>query len=98
MELKRLLHEIDYPHFSLRKRLERKRVVEFGGNAVVGEVVSIMKAFQPLVTFINESCIEKHEHFTRATAEADLRQLVAQAKELEAQIAALTERERNGGP
>lgn len=98
MELKRLLSAIDYPHFSLRRRLDRKRVLELGGNAVVGEVVSIMKAFQPLVAFINEGGGERREPCTSTNAQFDLQQLEAQVKELEAQIAALTERKGSGGP
>lgn len=53
-ELVRLLTAIDYPHFSLRRHLDRNRVVEFNGRGLLDEVLAIMKAFQPLVAFINE--------------------------------------------
>jgi hypothetical protein len=54
-ELVQRLTTIEYPHFSLRRRLEKKLVLELGGGELIDEVLSIMKAFQPLVDFINAS-------------------------------------------
>lgn len=54
--LVRLLEEIRLPYLSVRRRIERKRVLELskgGGKALVAEVVKVMKAFNPLVEFIN---------------------------------------------
>jgi hypothetical protein len=54
--LVRLLEEIRLPYLSVRRRIERKRVLGLsrgGGKALVAEVVKVMKAFNPLVEFIN---------------------------------------------
>jgi hypothetical protein len=51
-----LLEEIPLPYFSLRKRIERDRVLELssgGGRKLVKHVLAIMEAFHPLVEFIN---------------------------------------------
>ena len=54
-DLDRLL-EIEYPYFSLRRRIERKQVLNLSsgnGDALVDKVLSVMKEFHPLVAFIN---------------------------------------------
>ena len=54
--LVRLLEETRLPYLSVRRRIERKQVLELskgGGKALVAEVVKVMKAFHPLVEFIN---------------------------------------------
>ena len=54
--LVRLLEDVRLPYLSVRRRIERKRVLELskgGGKALVAEVVKVMKAFNPLVEFIN---------------------------------------------
>jgi len=54
--LVRLLEETRLPYLSVRRRIERKQVLELskgGGKALVAEVVKIMKGFNPLVEFIN---------------------------------------------
>jgi hypothetical protein len=54
--LETLLRQIPHPHFSLRRRIDRKQVLDLSrGSAqdLVEEVVRIMKAFHPLVEFIN---------------------------------------------
>jgi hypothetical protein len=51
-----LLEQIQYPCLSVRKRIDRKRVLELSKenkDTLVDEVVQIMKAFHPLVKFIN---------------------------------------------
>jgi len=51
-----LLKQIDLPYLSVRKRIDRKKALDLSegnGDALVNEVVSIMKAFHPLVEFIN---------------------------------------------
>jgi hypothetical protein len=75
-ELVRLLAEIRYPHFSIRRRLDRNQVIELGGSCLVDEVLNIMTAFQPLVTFLNEDPVE-------------IQRLEAQIRALQAQIDAL---------
>lgn len=54
--LVRLLEETRLPYLSVRRRIERKQVLDLskgGGKALVAEVVKVMKAFNPLVEFIN---------------------------------------------
>jgi hypothetical protein len=51
-----LSSQIQYPYLSVRKRIGRKQVLELSkgsGDALVDEVISILKAFHPLVHFIN---------------------------------------------
>ena len=51
-----LLRQIHLPYLSVRTRIERRRALELSagaGEALVREVVSLMKRFHPLVTFIN---------------------------------------------
>jgi len=51
-----LLEEIPLSYFSLRKRIDRERVLDLssgGGKRLVKEVVTIMKAFHRLVAFVN---------------------------------------------
>jgi hypothetical protein len=51
-----LLEQIHLPYLSVRKRIDRERALELSernGDALVNKVVSIMKAFHPLVEFIN---------------------------------------------
>jgi hypothetical protein len=51
-----LLKQIHLPYLSVRKRIDRKKALELSegnGDALVNEVVRIMKAFHPLVEFIN---------------------------------------------
>ena len=53
-----LLKQIHLPYLSVRKRIDRERALELSagnGDALVNEVVRIMKAFHPLVEFINTS-------------------------------------------
>jgi hypothetical protein len=75
-ELVRLLATIRYPHFSLRTHLDKRRAVELGGSGLIVEVLKTMKAFQPLVVFLNED-------------EAEVRRMEAKIRALQAQIAAL---------
>lgn len=75
-ELVRLLATIPYPHFSVRRHLDSKRVVGLGGSGVVDEVLRIMTAFQPLVVFLNEDA-------------AVVQRLEAELRSLQAQIDAL---------
>lgn len=52
-----LLKQIQYPYLSVRRRLNRKQVVELskrGGKDLVDEIVGITKAFHSLVQFVNE--------------------------------------------
>jgi len=52
-----LLSQIQYPYLSVRRRINRKQVVELskgGGKALVDEIVEITKAFHSLVQFVNE--------------------------------------------
>jgi len=56
-DLERLLKQIPLPYFSLRKRIDRKRVLklsEGNGDDLVEEVVRFMKEFHLLVEFINK--------------------------------------------
>ncbi len=53
-ELVRVLSAIDYPHFSLRRHLDSKRVIELGSSPLLDEVLSTMTAFQPLVVSLND--------------------------------------------
>ncbi len=51
-----LLEQIRLPYLSVRKRIDREKALklsEGNGDALVNEVVNIMKAFHPLVEFIN---------------------------------------------
>jgi len=52
--LERLLEQIKFPYVSLRKRIDRKRILKLKGDDLVEEVVRFMKAFNPLVEFINK--------------------------------------------
>ena len=52
-----LLNHIQYPYLSVRRRLNRKQVVELskeGGKNLVDEIVGITKAFHSLEQFVNE--------------------------------------------
>jgi hypothetical protein len=51
-----LIQDIRYPYFSVRKRISRKDVLELSrpnGEQLVNEVTETLKAFHPLVEFIN---------------------------------------------
>ena len=55
--IERLLLHTEFPYLSLRRRINRTRVLELSnpnGDALVSEVISILKEFHPLVEFINE--------------------------------------------
>jgi hypothetical protein len=55
--IRALLQQIEYPYLSIRRRIDRKRVLEpSGGNgeALVNEVIGVLKAFHPVVHFINQ--------------------------------------------
>lgn len=55
--LQMLLEKIQYPYFSVRRRISRKRVLELSegnGDALVNEVICLMKEFHKLVEFINQ--------------------------------------------
>jgi hypothetical protein len=55
--IRTLLNEIEYPYLSVRRRMPRKQVLELskqGGQALVDQVTAILKAFHPLVEFINQ--------------------------------------------
>lgn len=55
--IKRLLFDIEYPYLSVRRSIDRRRVLELSkpnGDALVAEVLDILKAFHPLVEFINK--------------------------------------------
>jgi len=52
-----LIRQIKYPYLSVRKRINRKKVVELskgGGKALTDEIVETTKAFHSLVQFVNE--------------------------------------------
>ncbi|MGB7581696.1 MAG: hypothetical protein WBL85_04525 [Sedimentisphaerales bacterium] len=52
-----ILEQMPSPYFSLRKRIDRKQVLDMSkgnGDALVETVVCLMKAFHPLVEFINK--------------------------------------------
>jgi len=56
--IEKLLEQIHLPYLSVRRRIDRNRALELSqedGRSLVDEVVGIMKAFHPLVEFINES-------------------------------------------
>lgn len=56
--LETLLEQIWFPSLSVKKNIDRNDVLELSkgkGDGVVDEVVGIMKAFHPLVEFINGS-------------------------------------------
>ena len=51
-----LLKQIHLPYLSVRRRIDKKQALELSrgnGDDMINEVVSIMKAFHPLVEFIN---------------------------------------------
>ncbi len=55
--IERLLLHTKFPYLSLRRRICRKRVLELSqpnGDALVNEVIGILKEFHPLVEFINQ--------------------------------------------
>lgn len=55
--IEKLLVDIEYPYLSVRRSIDRKRVLELSkpnGDALVAEVVGILKGFHPLVEFINQ--------------------------------------------
>jgi hypothetical protein len=55
--IERLLLHTEFPYLSLRRRICRKRVLELSkpnGDALVNEVLGTLKAFHPLVEFINQ--------------------------------------------
>lgn len=55
--IEKLLSEIEFPYLSVRQRIDRARVLELSkpnGDALVAEVLGILKGFHPLVEFINE--------------------------------------------
>lgn len=52
-----LLQKTEFPYLSVRRSIPRKRVLELSkpnGDALVDEVIGILKAFHPLVEFINQ--------------------------------------------
>ena len=54
--LEALLEQIKYPYLSVRRHIDRGQALELskkGGDALVDEVIRVMKAFHPLVEFIN---------------------------------------------
>ena len=53
--LLRLLDTIPCPIFSVSKHLDRRHVVALGGNGLISEVSDMMRAFHPLVLFLNEN-------------------------------------------
>ena len=55
--IEELLKQIHLPYLSVRRRIDRNRALELSrgdGRSLVDEVVGVMKAFHPLVKFINE--------------------------------------------
>jgi hypothetical protein len=55
--IEKFLEQIDLPCLSVRRHIDRNQALglsQGGGSALVAEVVGIMKAFHPLVEFINE--------------------------------------------
>ncbi|MBN1810991.1 MAG: hypothetical protein JXA14_04065 [Anaerolineae bacterium] len=61
--VEKLLEQINLPCLSVRRRIDRHRALELSqgnGDSLVDEVVGIMKAFHPLVKFINEPDYAKH--------------------------------------
>ena len=55
--IEKLLFDIKYPYLSVRRSIDRNRVLELSkpdGSALVAEIVGILKGFHPLVKFINE--------------------------------------------
>jgi hypothetical protein len=50
-----LLEQIKLPYLSIRKRINRKQVLDLSKRegALVDEVLAIMREFHPLVEFIN---------------------------------------------
>ena len=51
------MKQIHLPYLSVRRRIDRNRALELSrgdGRSLVDEVVGVMKAFHPLVKFINE--------------------------------------------
>jgi len=55
--IEKLLFDIEYPYLSVRRSIDRKQVLKLSkpnGDALVAEVVGILKGFHPLVEFINE--------------------------------------------
>ena len=55
--IEKLLFDIAFPYLSVRRSIERKRVLELSrpnGDPLVAEVLAILKAFHSLVEFINE--------------------------------------------
>lgn len=55
--IEKLLFDIEFPYLSLRRRIDRNRVLQLSkpnGDALVAEVLDILKGFHPLVDFINE--------------------------------------------
>lgn len=54
--VERLLFDIEYPYISVRKSIDRRQVLELSmpnGDALVTEVLKILKGFHPLVEYIN---------------------------------------------
>jgi hypothetical protein len=52
-----LVQQIRYPYLSIRRRITRKQVLELSkgnGEALVNEIIDILKAFHPVVDFINQ--------------------------------------------
>ena len=53
----RLMSQTDYPYLSVRRRIWRDRVLQLSKphpEALVEEVIGVLKAFHPLVEFINQ--------------------------------------------
>jgi hypothetical protein len=55
--VEKLLMDIQYPDLTVGRRIERRKALELSkpnGDALVAEVLDILKGFHPLVEFINE--------------------------------------------
>jgi len=55
--IEKLLCDIEYPYLSVRRRIDRGRVLDLSkpnGDALVKEVLDTLKVFHPLVKLINE--------------------------------------------
>jgi hypothetical protein len=53
----KLINEIDYPYLTVRKRIDRQKVIKTskgGGEDLINEILEIMKSLNPLVQFINK--------------------------------------------
>jgi hypothetical protein len=55
--VEKLLLDIKYPDLTVGRSIDRRKVLELSkpnGDALVAEVLGILKGFHPLVEFINE--------------------------------------------